>query len=112
MAVNAWRAACRNQTGGGRWSRRIRRVCPRTPRTGGRDAREDCLPTYRAIQSLIAYIGEADRVAGAGADRTQSGPGGGHEDAGSATTDLVPGDDEEAMAKSQKGSRVESLLRA
>ncbi|GGQ88345.1 hypothetical protein GCM10010250_69070 [Streptomyces althioticus] len=49
---------------------------------------------------------------GTGADRTLSGPGGGHEDAGSATTDLVPGDDEEAMAKSQKGSRVESLLRA
>lgn len=49
---------------------------------GGRDAREDCLPTYRAVQSLIAHIGESDRVAGPSADRTQSGPGGGHEDAG------------------------------
>ncbi len=87
-------------------------MCPRTPRTGGRDVREDCLPTYRAIPSLIACIAEPIRVAGPGADRTQSGPGGGHEDAGSATTDLVPGDDEEAMAKPQKGSRVESLLRA
>lgn len=38
-------------------------VCPRTQRTGGRDVQGDCPPRYRAIRSLIAYIGESGRVA-------------------------------------------------